>query len=108
MDRFKKSIAALLMALTMLTLSGCYSGNIEQYFSLPQPADEFLQLQELIDQEIAQGSEYAAPTGGSYRQSVQLYDLDGNGHEEALAFFRSADGISSSKWRARRSRSRRK
>lgn len=91
MDRFKKPIAALLMALMMLTLSGCYSGNIEQYFSLPQPADEFLQLQELIDQEIAQGSEYAAPTGGSYRQSVQLYDLDGNGHEEALAFFRSAD-----------------
>lgn len=89
MHKFKTSIAALLMAISMSVLSGCYSGNIDQYFSLPQPADEFLQLQELIDQEIAQGSEYAAPTGGSYRQSVQLYDLNGDGTEEALAFFRS-------------------
>ena len=91
MRKFKKTIAAFLAAASTLTLGGCYSGNIDQYFSLPQPADEFLQLQELIDQEIAQGSEYAAPTGGSYRQSVQLYDLDGNGNEEALAFFRSED-----------------
>lgn len=89
MRRFRKYLAAFLTAALTLTLSGCYSGNIDQYFSLPQPADEFLQLQELIDQEIAQGSEYAAPTGGSYRQSIQLYDLDGNGTEEALAFFRS-------------------
>ena len=83
----KRFIAAFLLAGMTLSMSGCYSGNIEHYFSLPQPADEFLQLQELIDQEVAQGSEYAAPTGGSYRQSVQLYDLDGNGNEEALAFF---------------------
>jgi len=91
MRKQPKTIAALFMAILTLTLSGCYSGNIEQYFSLPQPADEFLQLQEMIDQEIAQGSEYAAPTGGSYRQSVQLYDLDANGNDEALAFFRDSD-----------------
>lgn len=86
-----KAMAVLLMTVLTLTLSGCYSGNIEQYFSLPQPADEFLQLQEMIDQEIEQGSEYAAPTGGIYRQSVQLYDLDDNGNDEALAFFRDSD-----------------
>ena len=91
----KRSIrpAAVLALLAMLfSLSGCYSsGGIDQYFSLPQPAEEYLQLQQLIDQEIAAGSEYAAPTRGSFRQSVQLTDLDGDGVDEALAFFRSAD-----------------
>ena len=44
------------------------------------------QLQSLIDEELASGSEYAAPTHGSYRQSVQLSDVDGDGADEALAF----------------------
>lgn len=88
MGKRMKRIILCAAVLATLFLSGCYSGNIDHYFSLPQPADEFLQLQELIDQEIASGSEYAAPTGGSYRQSVQLFDLDCNGNEEAIAFFR--------------------
>lgn len=87
---FKQTALAAALAV-LLTLSGCYTGAIDQYFSLPQPADEYLQLQDLIDKEIASGSEYAAPTAGSYRQSVQLYDLDGDGVDEALAFFRDED-----------------
>ena len=35
-------------------------------------------------------AKYAAPIHGSYRQSVQLSDVDGDGADEALAFFRDA------------------
>lgn len=81
----------LLLMAVLLTMSGCQADNIDQYFSLPQPAKEYRQLQELIDQEIAAGCEYAAPSEGGYRQSVQFKDLNGDGVDEALAFFRDAD-----------------
>ena len=43
-----------------------------------------------INELIAQGADSAAPTSGSNLQSVQMVDLDGDGEEEALAFFRRA------------------
>ena len=90
MKRFVRPGAFLLFAAMLFCLSGCYSGNIDQYFSLPMASEEYRQLQSLIDEELASGSEYAAPTHGSYRQSVQLSDVDGDGADEALAFFRDA------------------
>lgn len=35
------------------------------------------------------GAEYAAPISGSNIQPVQLEDLNGDGQEEAVAFFRN-------------------
>lgn len=90
MKRFVRPGAFLLLAALLFCLSGCYSGNIDQYFSLPMASEEYRQLQSLIDKELASGSEYAAPIHGSYRQSVQLSDVDGDGADEALAFFRDA------------------
>ena len=90
MKRFVRPGAFLLLAALLFCLSGCYSGNIDQYFSLPMASEEYRQLQSLIDEELASGSEYAAPIHGNYRQSVQLSDVDGDGADEALAFFRDA------------------
>ncbi len=92
MKRLARPAALLIAAAVLLSLSGCYSGGIDQYYALPQPSEEYLQLQVLIDQEISSGSEYAAPLDGSYRQSVHMLDLDNDGPDEAMAFFRSADG----------------
>lgn len=75
----------------LISLSGCSMAEIDGLYSLPQPPEGYLQLQELIDAEIAAGSEYSAPTAGSLRQSVQLTDLDGDGTNEAIAFFRNKD-----------------
>lgn len=91
MRQSPRPMALLLVFCVLLSLSGCYAGNIDQYFSLPRASEEYIQLQSLIDQELSSGSEYAAPTRGSYRQSVQLYDLTGDGVSEALAFFRDSD-----------------
>lgn len=88
--KLKKSLLAIFFA-AMLTLSGCSLMETEDLYSLPQPSKEYLQLQKLIDAEIASGCEYAAPTAGSQRQSVQLTDLDGDGVNEAVAFLRNAD-----------------
>lgn len=42
-----------------------------------------------IREVLATGAEYAPPIQGSYTQQVQLIDLDGDGVQEAIAFFRT-------------------
>ena len=86
MRLFRRVLALLAAVFMALTLTGCMVSSPEELYSLPALWEEYLQLQELINQRISEGGEYAAPTGGSYRQSIQLQDLDGDGTEEALAF----------------------
>lgn len=89
MEKRRRLFAAVIAALFLL--SGCSIAEIDELYSLPQAPKEYLQLQELIDDEIAAGSEYSAPTAGSLRQSIQLTDLDGDGTNEALAFLRNKE-----------------
>ena len=81
-----RRFAALLLAVCVAAAcTGCMT-SVDELYSLPQMSEQYVQLQELIAQRIAEGSAYAAPTGGSNRQNVQLRDLDGDGADEALAF----------------------
>ena len=86
MPRCKRLTALVLASVIALSCAGCMSGSVEELYSLPQMSEEYIQLQELIGQRLDEGDTYAAPTGGSNRQSVQLRDLDGDGVPEALAF----------------------
>ena len=72
-------------------LSGCYPSSIENLYSLPKTSEKNVKLQNLINEEIAQGAEFSAPTRGGYRQSVQQYDIDGDGIDETFAFFLDSD-----------------
>jgi hypothetical protein len=87
----KRLIFIALAVAVLLSISGCSVSSVDGLYSLPQQPDDYLQLQQLIEDEIASGSEYSAPTAGNYMQSVQSYDFDGDGTDEAVAFFRSAD-----------------
>ena len=79
-------LSALLSAL--LTGCGFSDASVEELFTLPRMAEEYTGLTKELDDLIAQGYEYASPTGGRNIQSVQMVDLDGDGQQEALAFFR--------------------
>lgn len=41
----------------------------EELYSLPQLPQEYVELQNIIDEVLASGAEYAAPMAGSNRQS---------------------------------------
>ncbi len=82
-----KRLILFLLSAALLLCGGCMSMNIDSLLSLPQLSEEFLDLQSKIDDIISSGANYSAPTSGSYRQSVQMFDLNGDGHNEALAFF---------------------
>ena len=82
----------LLPALLVLAalLSGCtvFDSSVEQLFTLPRMAPEYTGLSQQLDSLIAQGYEYAPPSGGRNIQSVQRVDLEDDGRQEALVFLR--------------------
>lgn len=84
----KKYLFLLVVLVLVISFTGCTTTEVDTLYSLPQPQAEFTQLQDLINADIADGSEYSAPTAGTMSQTVQLQDLDGDGVDEALAFLR--------------------
>lgn len=94
MGRFRRGFSIGVCLCVCLSLCACLSPSIDSLYSLPQIPKQYLHLEALVEDEISRGSEYSAPTLGSYRQSIQFYDLDRDGVDEALAFFRDAGGRS--------------
>ena len=86
----KKRIAAIVLALSMtLSLCGCaFETSVEELFTLPQVPVEYGGLMKELENLIDDGYEYASPASGKSTQSVQMVDLNGDGLEEAVAFFR--------------------
>lgn len=78
---------ALALLLALLCMGCGLEGGVDKLFSLPELSDEYLELQRVIDGVRATGAVYCAPEAGSHRQSVQLYDINGDGTQEALVFF---------------------
>ena len=92
-----KKWAALLLTLGMaLSLTGCALPKLtldpEELYTLPELPARYTALNQQLNAIQEAGAEYAAPAVGSNIQPVQMVDLDGDGREEALAFFRRSDG----------------
>lgn len=88
-----KRIGQFIFVLGMLVLlCGCALQVGENFYALPQLPEDYLSLQETINQVMSDlGAEYAAPSSGSNWQNIQLHDLDGDDRgeqEAAVAFFR--------------------
>lgn len=81
-----KRVIALTTA--FLLLSGCFFRSPEDLYAVPKAPQDFENLQNRIDEVINAGAEYAGPQTGNFTQTVQLRDLDGDGVQEAIAFFR--------------------
>lgn len=89
MRRHGRYLLVTLLLLLTTVLDGCgYDASVEELFALPRMAEGYTGLAQQIDDLITQGYEYASPTGGRNIQSVQMTDLDGDGTQEALVFFR--------------------
>jgi len=83
----RKTIVILLVVLAVVLLSGCLRITADELYSLPEISEEYLRLQAHITMLLNQGAEFAPPTRGPNRQSVQLVDLNGSGTSEVIAFF---------------------
>lgn len=76
----------------VLVLSGCSLEYGDGLLSLPKLPGEYLLLQHELDMILSTGAVYATAETGSNRQAVQLVDVDGDGEDEAIAFFRKPGG----------------
>ena len=85
-----KKFRLLLAVGMLLLLTGCFSQSVEELYAPPRAPDDYLKLDNKINEVLSAGGEYAAPLTGEYTQKVQLQDLDGDGKQEAIAFFRVA------------------
>ena len=87
----KKIILTVCLLGACLVLSGCVIKTAaEELYSLPQLPAEYTELQQILQQLLEDGAEYAAPVSGTNTQPVQMVDLNGDGQDEALAFFRKS------------------
>ena len=85
-----RKILGLLALLICLTgLSGCVFSSVEEMYALPKSSEAYVNLQAKINTEKG-NAEYIAPLSGENRQTIQLVDVDGDGTQEAVAFFRDA------------------
>jgi len=79
----------LLTALLPAVLGGCMlSASPEDLYALPQLPEEYESLSAQLSEVLSAGAEYAAPQAGGNLPPVQMKDLDGDGVDEVLAFFR--------------------
>ena len=77
----------------LLGLSGCMFGSAEEMYALPKASQAYVNLQSGINGEKGAG-ELISPLSGGNRQSIQLVDLDRDGVQEAVAFFRDTAAAS--------------
>ncbi len=92
----RRRITALAAALLLsLLLSGCSGFTLEfdpeKLYTLPELPAKYTELNARLSAIQEDGAEYAAPASGTNIQPVQLTDLDGDGQQEAVAFFRKAE-----------------
>lgn len=81
------------LILILLLFAGCSVQGGDSLLSPPNLPSEYVELQKQLDAIVAQGAKYVTAETGTDRQSVKLVDLDRDGYNEAVAFFRMDDGM---------------
>ena len=76
-------------------LSGCTFPSGDDLLAAPEPSTNYQTLQAELEKQIASGISYTAPVEGENRSSIQLIDLDNDGVEEAISFFRGSSSATS-------------
>lgn len=85
-----KRVKCAALFLIVCLLGGCSGLSVDELYCLPQASEDYYDLQEALSQVLSDGLSYDAPASGARREPVQLVDLDHDGTDEAVAFFRSS------------------
>ncbi len=90
-----KKLLPALLALVLALMSGCMIPSGDELLAAPKPSANYQNLQNELEKLLASGVTYAAPAKGENRSSIQRIDLDGDGVDEAITFFRGANSATS-------------
>ena len=81
-------LAALTLGLAAL-LSGCVLEPAENLYAVPKQPESYYNLQSAIETVMPAGASYSPPVAGENQQAVQLNDLDGDGEDEAILYWKT-------------------
>jgi len=85
----KKSLAFLISIILCFSVSGCNfaSTNVDDMLNAPKPSGDLDLIQISLEKYVGESVDLRYPRSGEYRSAFVLNDLDGNGIEEAFAFY---------------------
>lgn len=86
---FKKYVAIVLSALLILALSGCDSfiTGADELLLAPMLEGDMYPVQQALKDAVGDKITLKYPSEGEYRSAFVMKDIDGNGTEEAFAFY---------------------
>lgn len=87
-----KGFRLLSLILILTLLGGCSGISAEELYCLPEANQDYYDLQTALSAVLSDGYTYQAPSAGARRDAVQLVDLNANGVDEAVAFFKNQEG----------------
>ena len=82
----------------LVSLAGCTFPSGDDLLAAPKASANYQSLQLELETLLSSGVTYTAPSGGENRSAVQLVDLNGDGTDEAIAFFRGASSVTSNEF----------
>ena len=90
---FKKYVAIVLSALLIFTLSGCDSfiTGADELLLAPMLEGAMYPVQQALKDAVGDKITLKYPSEGEYRSAFVMKDIDGNGTEEAFAFYSTTE-----------------
>lgn len=85
----KRMILFALMAILLVSLSGCFMEPAENLYEIPKQSSDYYELQSAIEEAMPAGASYCPPTAGDNQQAVQFADLDGDEKDEAIVYLKT-------------------
>ena len=85
----KRMILFSLMAILLVSLSGCFMEPAENLYAIPKQSSDYYELQSAIEKAMPAGASYCPPTAGDNQQAVQFADLDGDEKDEAIVYLKT-------------------
>lgn len=92
--KYAKAIACILLVCIML--SGCsfrMASSIDELISPVSPFGDNADVQSAMDSFAKSGYALKTPNDGDYISSYNFYDIDGDGEDEAFAFYEPSDDL---------------
>lgn len=92
MNKFLRAAAAAIVSVAVLCSGGCSLSALtaENVMEPPQAYGDGAQLQAAMEEALGAQMTLRYPRSGEHRSAVVRADVDGDGHEEAIVFYRPA------------------
>ncbi len=90
----KKFVIGILCLILSIALCGCdfFTSDTSELLSPPALSDDFKNISDAIDNSVSTDYVMEYPQSGEYRSAVVQQDIDGDGNNEAIAFYSTKDG----------------